>query len=363
MSWSIRLGSAFGTDVRVHLTFFFLLAWLGTAVWLQTGKAAAIDAIIFVCLLFACVVLHEFGHVLMARRYGIGTRDITLWPIGGIASLERMPEKPSEEIAVALAGPAVNIALAVILIVVFGAPFDLTDVRIYGEDRGSLLGRLATVNVILAVFNLIPAFPMDGGRVLRAALGHAMSYVRATRIAARVGQTFAIFLAFLGLLGNPFLVLIGIFVYLAASGEALSVSMRDTARGHRVRDAMISRFESLGTQSSISDAADLLLKTTQQEFPVVDDQKHLRGFLTRAQLIKTLGARGAATPVLEVMDADIPVQSVRNSMESVVELLKGGSVPAVGIIDEQNRFIGYVTTENVTEMLLLYEAAGTGGAR
>src|SRR5688572_11568459 len=220
MGWSIRLFSVAGTAVRIHLTFFLLLAWIAAIHWTRGGPEAAIDGVLFIVLLFLCVVLHEFGHVFAARAYGIRTSDVTLLPIGGVASLERMPEKPSQEIVVALAGPAVNLVIAVLLIVVLEARFDLSQMAQLEEAQSTLTGRVAAANVVLLLFNLIPAFPMDGGRVLRALLAVGLGYTRATRVAAGIGQALAILFGFLGLLGNPLLVLIAVFIFLAASGEA-----------------------------------------------------------------------------------------------------------------------------------------------
>lgn len=353
----MTLGSIYGTEVRVHFTFLFLLAWIGTIVWMESGAAAALDAVLVVILLFVCVVLHEFGHVLMARRFGIMTSHITLWPIGGIAALDTLPEKPREEIAVALAGPAVNILLALIMVVILGADLSVANMRLFGDANIGILDRLATVNVVLAIFNLIPAFPMDGGRVLRAAFGHFMSYVRATRLAARVGQAFAILLAFLGLLGNPFLVIIGIFVYLAASTEAYSVNVRDATRGVPVREVMISRFESLSPDATLSDAADLLLKTAQKEFPVVDGDKKLLGFLTRDSLVQALSSEDEGAPIAKAVTRLVPTEGLRSSVEAIMVLLQAPGVPAVAIVDKENRFVGYITHENVLELFMVQEAS------
>src|SRR5689334_12554104 len=191
MGWSIKLFDVGPTAVRIHMTFFLLLAWIGAVNWARGGAAAAVDGIIFIVLLFASVVLHEFGHVLAARRYNIKTPEITLLPIGGVASLERMPEKPGQEIVVALAGPLVTLLIVVVLIVVLGARFDLSQMAQLEQAQTTMTGRLAAANGALLLFNLIPAFPMDGGRVLRAVLAIPMGYTRATRIRSeerRVGK-------------------------------------------------------------------------------------------------------------------------------------------------------------------------------
>ena len=190
MAWSFTIARIFGSEVRIHVTFFLLLLYIGVAHFQAGGIPAAISGIIFILALFACVVAHEFGHALMARRYGIKTPDITLLPIGGLARLERMPEKPAQEIAVALAGPAVNLVIAAVLILVLGAGVDADALQALENPTVSFLARLATVNVFLVVFNLIPAFPMDGGRILRGLLAVRLPYLKATRI-ARAGEQLA----------------------------------------------------------------------------------------------------------------------------------------------------------------------------
>jgi Zn-dependent protease/CBS domain-containing protein len=349
-----------GTAVRVHFTFFLLLAWIGAAHWTRGGPAEAIDGIIFILLLFACVLLHEFGHIFAARRYGIRTPDVTLLPIGGVASLERMPEKPSQEIIVALAGPAVNLVIAVLLMVVLGARFDFTQMAQLEQAQTSLIGRVAAANVALLVFNLIPAFPMDGGRVLRAVLAIGLGYTRATRIAASIGQGLAVVLAIVGLMGNPLLVLIAVFIFLAASGEAGYVQMRDYTRGYLASHAMITSFQTLSPSSTVDDAAQLLLRTTQKEFPVVDGAGTLRGMLTHEALIAALRTTGGATPVLDVMTRDVPTVPENGCLDAVFKVMQQrGGTRFVGVVDPNQRLLGYITAENLAELVMIRSAQGT----
>ncbi len=360
MPWSFPIGRLFGSEIRIHVTFFLLLAWIGIAHYQQGGTAAAIDGVVFIIAIFACVVAHEFGHALAARRYGIRTPDITLLPIGGLARLERMPEKPSEEIIVALAGPAVNVVIAVILILALNARFDLEALQRLDNPALSFMVRLASVNVFLVLFNLIPAFPMDGGRVLRALLAIWYSRAQATNIAARIGQALAFGFGFLGLMGgNPLLIFIAIFVYLAATAEAQSVGLQDISRGLGVRDGMITRFESLGPQATIRDAAELLLRTTQHEFPVVDGAGKLRGFLTRNAMIQALSKSGSGTPVVDVMTGDVPTVQGGARLSEALAHLNGRSAPAVGVVDRDGRLVGYITAENIGELMMV-ENAGLG---
>ena len=353
MGWSIKLFDVGGTAVRIHLTFFLLLAWIGAIHWSRGGPAAAVDGVVFITLLFVCVVLHEFGHIVAARRYGISTSDVTLLPIGGVASLERMPEKPSQEIVVALAGPAVNLVIALVLIVLLGARFDLSQMAQLEQAQSTLMARVAAANVALLVFNLIPAFPMDGGRVLRALLATRLGYTQATRVAANIGQGLAVVFGFLGLLGNPLLVLIAVFIFLAASGEAGYVQARDYTRGYLASHAMITSYESLHTASTVDDAAQLLLRTTQQEFPVVDGGGYLRGVLTREVLISALREKGGEAPVLTVMDRDVPTVPENAHLDNVFEQLRRKGQRIVGVVDPNKHLVGYITSENLAELLMI----------
>ena len=356
LGWSIQLATVAGTSVRIHLTFFLLLAWFGVWSWLQGGPSAAVDSVVFVVLLFGCVVLHEFGHVFAARRYGISTPDVTVLPIGGLARLERMPEKPGEEIVVAIAGPLVNVAIALVLFVILGFKFNLSDMAEIEKASSSLTARLAAANVALVIFNLIPAFPMDGGRVLRALLATRFSYVQATQIAARAGQFMAIGFGFIGLMGSPLLILVAVFIFIAASAENAHIEMRDLARGFLASDAMITKFQALEPTATVGEAADLLLRTTQQEFPVVDGGHHLRGVLTRSQLIAALEQHGRSAPVLEVMDRDIPKVGERACLANAMEELQGSVAKVVAVTHADGRFAGYITTENFAELAMVEKA-------
>jgi Zn-dependent protease/CBS domain-containing protein len=360
MSWSIRLFDVGGTAVRIHLTFFLLLAWIAAIHWTRGGAVAAFDGVLFIVLLFACVLLHEFGHVFAARRYGIRTSDVTLLPIGGLASLERMPEKPGQEIFVALAGPAVNLVIALVLVVALGARFDLSQVAQLQEATTTLTGRVAAANIALCVFNLIPAFPMDGGRVLRALLAIPLGYTRATRVAAMIGQGLAFVFALLGLLGNPLLILIAVFIFLAASGEAGYVQAREYTRGYLASHAMITKYQPLSPSSTVDDAAALLLRTTQQEFPVVDAGGMLQGVLTREAMISALQTSGGATPVVDVMARDVPTVPENACLDNVYQSLQRAGSRVIGIVDARGRLAGYITAENLSELIMIQSSRAAG---
>ena len=292
MSWSLNIGTIAGTAVRVHVTFLLFLGWIFAASWVAGGADAAWQGLAFLVLLFACVVAHEFGHIFTARAFGVSTPDVTLLPIGGVARLERIPEEPYEEFLVAIAGPLVNVAIAVALILIAGARVNAGDLYAVESPHTSMIDRLAAVNLFLAVFNMIPAFPMDGGRVLRALLAARMGYVRATEIAAFIGQGFAFALGFIGLFFNPLLIFIAIFVYLAASSEAHLVAIRAMSRGVPTSAAMMTQFATLAPDAHVEEAVQTLLRTSQGEFPVVDGAGKPVGLLGRGDLIRALKQLG-----------------------------------------------------------------------
>ncbi|MFG1181072.1 site-2 protease family protein [Xanthobacter sp. DSM 14520] len=361
MPWSLTIGRLGETAIRIHVTFLLFLVWIWAAYYRSGGSSAAWEGVLFVALLFACVLLHELGHVFAARRYGVKTPDITLWPFGGIANLERIPEKPSQELVVAIAGPLVNVVIALVLLVILSATLGGTDLTADNlakieDPRTSILVKLAGANIFLVVFNLIPAFPMDGGRVLRALLAMRMGYSKATATAASIGQGLAIGMGLLGIFTNPMLMIIGVFVFLAASGEAGQVQLKEASRGLLVADAMITHFETLGPQSTVDDAADALIRSTQKEFPVVDGAGHLRGVLTRDAMIRAMKDQGPQTAVIEVMQADIPVVEARSKLDAALKLITSAQTPAVGVVDGSGKLVGLLTPENVGELMMLHVA-------
>jgi Zn-dependent protease/CBS domain-containing protein len=352
MKWSLKLGRFAGVDVFVHWTFLILLAWIFLA-QLGAGKdlRAALLGMGFLLALFGCVVLHEYGHALAARRYGVRTRDITLLPIGGVARLERMPEEPRQELWVALAGPAVNVAIAAVIIVVDVALGRMPESLAAAVSRTDFLGRLMVVNVFLAVFNLLPAFPMDGGRVLRAVLAAKVGRRRATQVAANVGQAMAILLGLLGLFYNPFLIFIAFFVYLGAQGEAQMVELTSVIQGLAVRDAMQTRFRTLGGADPLSRAVGELLAGSQHDFPVLDGESVV-GMLRRQDLVKGLSERGAGSLVAESMCRECQPVLADEPLERAFENLQRRQHTAAPVL-ENGRIAGLLTLENLSELFMV----------
>ena len=353
MSWSIPIFRVAGILVRIHVTFLLLLAWLGFMYYSQGGSAVAAARVFFILLLFGCVLLHEFGHAIAAKGFGINTPDITLLPIGGVARLERMPEKPSQELIVALAGPAVNVVIALGLFIVVG--FRGVSEVMSGQPVG-MLTQLMGINVLLVLFNLLPAFPMDGGRVLRALLAARMNYARATQIAATVGQGCAFIFGFIGLFGNPMLIFIALFIYIGASQEAAVAQMRDVSRGMPVSSAMVRDFRTLASDATLLEAVDALLATSQHDFPVVEPSGAIAGVLIRNDLIAALRRDDPAIRVGDIMRRGIPTVTTGTPFDEAFRLMQQTNCPALPVVDRMQRLVGLLTPENVSELMMVHSA-------
>jgi Zn-dependent protease/predicted transcriptional regulator len=355
MRWSWRVGKVAGIAVDVHATFFVLIAWVALSHWLESKSIlAALDGAGFILALFGCVVLHEFGHALTARHYGVTTRDITLLPIGGVARLERIPEVPHQEALIAIAGPAVNLAIAVVLLAWLWLrngllPLDQLDVA-----SGPFAQRLLVVNVFLAGFNLLPAFPMDGGRVLRAALASRIPYVRATEVAAAVGQGMALLFGLAGLFGNPFLVFIALFVWLGAAGEASMARMRSAFQGIPVHRVMIRDFEALAPHDPLDRAVQLTLSGTQVDFPVVA-QGRVVGILRQIDLISGLRERGSQAPVESFMCRDFEPVEAEEPLETAFTRLEPRACQTLPVF-RAGELVGLLTMGNLGEFIRIQTA-------
>jgi len=360
MSWSLNIGKVAGTVVRIHLTFLLFLAWIFAASYANGGAATAWNSLLFMLLLFLCVLLHEFGHIFTARAFGVTTPYVTLLPIGGVAQLERIPEEPGQEFLIAIAGPLVNVAITLLLVFVAGANLQPSAAAAVDNTQIAIVDRLAIVNLFLAIFNLIPAFPMDGGRVLRAALASRMGYVRATEIAAAIGQFVAFALGFFGLMYNPILIFIAIFVYLAASSEAHMVALRAVSRGVPVSYAMMTQYATLTPEEHVDHAVQTLLATNQGEFPVIDGTGKPVGLLDRGALIRALKTLGPDARVGEAMSTELPTIGNRATLEQAFKLLQQKATPAVAVVDLAGKLVGLVTSETIAEMMMLKEALPKG---
>lgn len=359
--WSWPLFRLAGIDVSVHLTFFLLLAWIALGVWRQTANMdAVIQGIAFVLTLFACVVLHEFGHALTARRFGIQTRGITLLPIGGVASLERMPEDPKQEILVALAGPAVNVIIASVLFLLVGGQGPAAaalerDPTLLFTSAQAFAYNVMVVNIILAVFNLLPAFPMDGGRVLRAALALTMPHHQATRAAATIGQALALGMFMLGLLYNPVLMLISAFIWLGAAGEAGAEALSHALHTVPVSDVMRTDFELLHGEHTLRHAADLSIHHGHRHFAVDlgDDRPHL---LTQNLILECLRQHPEGTRLASLQLPHLPQVSSHDSAERLLQSLQRSQNDVAGVM-RNGRLVGLVTLNGLLQWVQFREAA------
>jgi len=356
MKWSLKVGQFAGTVVYVHLTFFALLVWIGVAWGLEQGSVAAgAGAVGFTATLFACVVLHEFGHAFMARRFGIHTRDIILFPFGGVGRLERVPDVPFQEFLIALAGPAVSVGIAAVLfaaLALLGSPPRLEDLA---TGEASFLARLMLINLMLAVFNLLPAFPMDGGRVLRALLAMRFDYVQATEAAARMGQTIAVVFAIVGVMTNPLLVVIALFVWMGAAGEAGLAQMKQALRGTTVDAAMRSQFGTLAPDDTLDRAADMTIRHAQADLPVLDDGQVV-GLVTRGDLARRLSGGGRHEAVGEMMQRSFQTVDASEPLDAAF----GRLVQAPGqilLVTDRGRLVGLLHLDDVTSLLRFRRAA------
>jgi Zn-dependent protease/CBS domain-containing protein len=376
MSWSIPLLRVRGIAIKVHVTFVLILVWAAYYWGIETGAGlqGALFGIVATLLLFVCVTLHELGHAFQALKYGIAVEDITLLPIGGVARLQ-VPDNARQELAIAVAGPAVNVAIAAVLIVI-GALTGTTVVEdptavstaMGRANWAALLPYLTVANIGLVLFNAIPAFPLDGGRVLRALLALRLDYARATAIAVAIGQGLALLLGLVGFLGgNYFLIVIAIFIWFGASQEGEQVALRRMLGGATVGQAMIQRPQVLAAAEPIGRAVELTLSTAQADFPVVDAGGRVVGLLTLDDVLRGLRDQPAAT-VGEAMRRQFPVARPEESVAVAQGQLSEGRVRALPVVQSDGQLAGLLTAADIGEALRLIAARpqvgaiGAGGA-
>ncbi len=354
----IKLLTVRGIEIKMHVTFPLVLVWAAVQFgFLSTGGfslSGAAFGIVVTLLLFICVVIHELAHSMVAVRMGFPVRDIVLLPLGGLAQMERMPERPAQEFLMAIAGPLSNVAIAVLLIVVgllLGIDVQLrTDLTHLGW--ADALPYLIFTNIGLAVFNLVPAFPMDGGRVLRALLATIMSHARATAVAVKVGQGLAWILGLVGLWdGNFVWILIAIFVYSGAAQEGRMAQVKNVLQGLRVRQAFSHRALVLSPDDPISRAADLTLESFQADFPVCDEGR-IVGLLTHTDVIRALKQRRPETPVREVMRVEFPTVGLDDGLFEVHQQMAEAGLNVLPVMDE-GQFLGLLTRRDVNEVYQL----------
>jgi len=358
MRWSIPIGRVFGVTLRLHVTFLLLLAWIGYEAFVVGGVSAAWWEVARVCLIFVCIALHELGHSVVAQQLDVEVRSITLLPIGGVAALRRIPENPWHEIAITLAGPMVNAAIAILLLPFAGVPTLLEFASIPPGVIG-LMRSLVAANMLLFAFNFIPAFPMDGGRLLRAVLALVLPYRRATAVAATVGQGIAALFVLAGVMGWQilplvpplWLLIIGVFIFLGAEGEERMVRMRSLLNELEVEDVMSRDFAVLAPNATVADGLRMVYQTGQDDFPVMQSD-HLAGLVSRAAMVDASNKLGSEIPVAEVMDTNLPVVSPRDKVANVYEEMLSEGHSSFPVLSE-GQLIGLLSPENISRYMLV----------
>ena len=359
MKGSFKLGNVAGIGVFVHWTFAILIAFIIFSNYRKGHDAEQIMwSVIFILSIFVTVFLHELGHALAAKRYNIKTKDITLLPIGGLARLESIPEDPKQELVVAIAGPAVNIALAFItgLFITIPETKDLT-VQLEGGVNGSnFFLNFFIVNIWLALFNLIPAFPMDGGRVLRALL--AMKYERhiATNIAARIGQVLAVGFVFMGFFSNPFLVFIGLFIFLGAQAETEFTLVKSLLKGYKVKDVLMRQYQTIEANETVKTAVAMLLNGQSRNFLITENGLSV-GTLSREEIIKALSEQGESVVIHNVMNKNLIYLDANAPLEDAYQQVQESKSSLMPVM-ENKQLIGTLDTENILEFIMVKNATG-----
>ncbi len=355
MGWSVKIAQFKGIPVFIHATFLLIIGWVALVHWMQGHNVATtLQGILFVLFIFLCVVLHEFGHALTAARFNIKTRSITLLPIGGVASLERMPERPREELLVALAGPLVNVVIAMALLAVLLVTNSLQPLETLSVTGGSLLERLMVVNLFLVAFNLLPAFPMDGGRVLRAILAMRLNYVKATSIAASIGQGMALLFGLLGLFGNPFLFFIAFFVWIGAAQEAHMTKVKFAFNNIPVSNAMITDYKAIRADEPLARAVELVIAGSQQDFPVIENGEVV-GILEQKKLMDGLSHLGPDEEVRVVMDTYFQSVEVSEMLDNAMTRLQSCGCKIMPVL-RHGRLAGLLTPQNIGEFMMIHSA-------
>ncbi|MFH1790447.1 MAG: site-2 protease family protein [Candidatus Omnitrophota bacterium] len=353
MKGSFKIAEVAGISINVHFTFLLLVLLFGK--WF-----------FFVLAVFFFVTMHELAHSLVAKKFGIKVREITLLPIGGVASMARMPEKPYQEFLISIAGPASNLAVVVIFFFpmqwIFGSEFFFLSLKaMYGGympvySHAFIICQIYWINLVLAVFNMLPAFPMDGGRILRALLAGKLGMQRATKIAVNFGQVFALLFGYLGLVqGRILLIIIAVFIYLAASSEELQVDLRATLRKFRVKDILSGQFVTLNADATFSKVLELMFHTRQEDFPVMDAASgRMAGFITRQDIISGIHTLGLTGGIASVMRTDVPgiyegmrldeAQAIMQSGEfRALPVMRDGHLAGIISIDDINRVYGMMS--------------------
>ena len=360
MKYSLSLGKIVGIKIQIHWTFLLLLVWIvSNNIRAGAGTEQTLWSVLFILTIFLCVTMHEFGHALAAKRFGIKTKDITLLPIGGLARLESIPEKPKEELIVAIAGPLVNILIVAVLYPLVHFTSDVTSSikQLSAITSENFIFNLMLINLWLAVFNLIPAFPMDGGRVLRALLSFKMERHKATAIAARIGQFLAIGFVIVGLFSNPFLIFIGLFVFLGARAEAEYTQAKSILKGFTVNDVLMKQYQTISAGETIKEAVSMLLNGQYKSFLVTDNGQAV-GTLNRDEIIKALSSQGENSIIHNVMNKELLFLKAEMPLEEAWQLMQQRNT--LMPVFNNDKLVGTLDTENILEFIMVKGAITKG---
>lgn len=359
IKWSLKIGKVAGIPVSIHWTFIILLGWIFIGYYrIENDAQHAINGVFFIVALFVCVILHELGHALTAKRFKIVTKSITILPIGGLALMEKLPEKPIQELWVAIAGPVVNVVIAILLFIylyIAGGILENINIEHLQTLKGNgFLLNLFIANIILAVFNLIPAFPMDGGRVLRALLAFKYERVIATKIAASIGQILAIFFIFFGIFTNIWLVFIGLFIFIGAGAEAVLEKTKSILAGYTVKDVLMHHYTCLAPDDTLGKAVQVLLDGYEQEF-VITKENTVVGVLTKQELIMGLSEHGTTLPISNVMRKDFLILQLSMPLQEVYQKLMANKCSVAPVL-KNTKLVGIIDSENINELIMVENA-------
>ena len=352
MKWSFKIGSIFSIPIKVHLTFLILLVFVAL---MGEDLHQSVYGVLFVILVFLCVIIHELSHSLVAIHFGHRVRSIILLPIGGMAQMDEIPDDPKQEILISIAGPLASIAISGILLAVLLAME--TPIEFWSEESffdGNLVLNLFWINLILAAFNIIPAFPMDGGRVLRGILGMFMEHMKATRIAVFVGQMLAIVFFFTGILYNWWLALIAVFIYIGAEGEERIWAMRTALADAPVREVMLTDFVSFSPNDTLKTASESFLHSLQGNFPVLFGN-NLIGVLTREDIIQGIGEGRDTDRVADVMNREFDVTTENTQLVTLYKEMSEKRITMMPVM-RQDTLVGIVTMEQIGRYHMLSAA-------
>lgn len=360
MKGSLQILRVAEIPIKIHWTFGLLLIWIGYLSFREgLGISGALASTLLIALVFLCVVLHEYGHALTARRFGVKTRDIILSPIGGIARLEKIPEKPRQEFLIAIAGPLVNLVIAALLILAIlvfnGSVPDIFTSEFWSfQEPQPLMWIILKVNLILIAFNAIPAFPMDGGRVARALLSSKLGRTKATKIASIMGRVLAAGMFIVGIIwADLILSVIGVFIFLAALNEYKGVLFEQSVNRYNLREVLRPVFTRLRTTDLIFHAAQLSIQTGEDSFLVFDDDEGIAGVLHKLHLHEAIKQGDQYSQLSKYLSAHWEPVDPEMKLIALFQKFQSGDYIILPVIDETGRILGVVdrhTLQNIFEM-------------